>query len=510
MDRERYYQIAETPTEGGKGMWEFFRKMQFHSFLVNEKDLEKYINGDFVNPAYLNDACLAISFPEVYRGASSVFELEKELRSISKKTGAQTDNSRAQNIESELTNIVEEARKEAGDLIGAGPEHTIIFGRNCTELMHLLVATLDLKKGDEAVVTDAENHSMVRAIYEHRDHGNSQRQEPGMAYANYYTSMPEQEPLDIPARDTGTIVKTMSVLNQQLPNVLEELEGAITANTKLLLFSHVIRDNGSVLPAEELCQLARKIKTAKNPQHPEMFIVLDSAQAVGNLPKIDLDQMELTDGAPNALIYTPYKAMSGIPLGICCVKKTFVADHADRINHMPVNDQPILKHMIAPELDIKPNTKNALNAADISGLTFTKTKLEEYGLKGNDFSEIDKHRAELKNYLFDAIKKINAKQLEIELPALKNPSNFILNFRFQGYSGVELARYLSSQGIFVSYIIRDPGDRSVESFRVSFDPRTTKEDIDLLVKNLDQYLNDKNFLLEVMEKFGNKNYDIEH
>jgi len=53
-----------------------------------------------------------------------------------------------------------------------------------------------------------------------------------------------------------------------------------------------------------ICKAARKIKAEKNPNDPNLFILVDGAQALGNLPKINFEELGC-----NAYVGTPHKTM---------------------------------------------------------------------------------------------------------------------------------------------------------------------------------------------------------
>lgn len=78
----------------------------------------------------------------------------------------------------------------------------------------------------------------------------------------------------------GAVIKEVE-LDHDKDVVLERVERAITPRTRLICFSHVTTDSGTLLPAEEICALAlaRGILT-----------LWDGCQAVGQLP-VDLHSM---------------------------------------------------------------------------------------------------------------------------------------------------------------------------------------------------------------------------
>jgi isopenicillin-N epimerase len=104
----------------------------------------------------------------------------------------------------------------------------IALVRNATEANSYIANGVDLKAGDEVLMTDQEH--------------------PG-----------GEHPWDLRAKRYGIVVKKIA-LPKPLPNaaaVLNLFSDAITPRTRVLFFSHITTATGVVLPAKELCALAR-------------------------------------------------------------------------------------------------------------------------------------------------------------------------------------------------------------------------------------------------------------
>ena len=100
--------------------------------------------------------------------------------------------------------------------------------RNSTEANNFIANGLDLKAGDEVLMTDQEH--------------------PG-----------GEHPWNLRAKRYGIVVKKV-VLPKPVPNaaaVLNLFNDAITSRTRVIFVSHVTTVTGVVLPAKELCALAR-------------------------------------------------------------------------------------------------------------------------------------------------------------------------------------------------------------------------------------------------------------
>jgi len=104
----------------------------------------------------------------------------------------------------------------------------IALVRNATEANSYIANGLDMKPGDEVLMTDQEH--------------------PG-----------GEHPFNLRAKRYGIVVKKV-ILPKPVPNaaaVLNLINGAITPRTRILFFSHITTVTGVVLPAKELCALAR-------------------------------------------------------------------------------------------------------------------------------------------------------------------------------------------------------------------------------------------------------------
>jgi isopenicillin-N epimerase len=104
----------------------------------------------------------------------------------------------------------------------------IALVRNATEANSYIANGLDLKAGDEVLMTDQEHPS-------------------------------GEHPFNLRAKRYGIVVKKVT-LPKPVPNaaaVMNLISDAITPRTRILFFSHITTVTGVVLPAKELCALAR-------------------------------------------------------------------------------------------------------------------------------------------------------------------------------------------------------------------------------------------------------------
>jgi isopenicillin-N epimerase len=103
----------------------------------------------------------------------------------------------------------------------------IALVRNATEANSYVANGLDMKPGDEVLMTDQEH--------------------PG-----------GEQPWQLKSRRYGVVVKKVALPKpvQDTPQVLNLFNDAITPRTRVIFFSHITTDTGVVLPAKEICALA--------------------------------------------------------------------------------------------------------------------------------------------------------------------------------------------------------------------------------------------------------------
>ena len=140
--------------------------------------------------------------------------------------------------------LAERSRRKAATLLGVTPDE-IAFTRNTSEGSNTIVKGIDLKEGDEIVVT-AHNHPSNLDSWQVR--------------ARRDRLVVKVVPTPVPA-----------VSVQQL---VDSIAKAVTPRTRVIAFSHVTNTAGALYPAKELGELARR---------HNCWFHLDGAQSLGAL-----------------------------------------------------------------------------------------------------------------------------------------------------------------------------------------------------------------------------------
>ncbi|WP_336965107.1 aminotransferase class V-fold PLP-dependent enzyme [Sphingobium aquiterrae] len=140
-----------------------------------------------------------------------------------------------------------EFRAPFARFVGAQTDQIAIL-RNATEANNVIAAGLDLKPGDEVLMSDEE-------------HGSG------------------EQPWMLRARRSGIVVKkfTMPKPPKGPADILNRINDAITPNTRIIFTSHVSTATGVVLPAKEIATLARSkgILSAFDGAHAPGMMALD-------------------------------------------------------------------------------------------------------------------------------------------------------------------------------------------------------------------------------------------
>ncbi len=146
----------------------------------------------------------------------------------------------------------EGARKTLAAYLRVAPEDVLIT-RNTSEGNNLVSSGVDLRAGDEVVIS-AENHPSANAAFRDK------------------------------AKRFGFTVKVVDAVSPHpgAEYYLDAFQRAITPRTKLLAFTHVTASAGDLYPARELCRMARE---------RGVLTLVDGAQSFGVLD-IDLSDMQ--------------------------------------------------------------------------------------------------------------------------------------------------------------------------------------------------------------------------
>ena len=151
------------------------------------------------------------------------------------------------------TNKFEETRFSVKNFINAKSQEEIIFTKNATESINLVAATfgqVNIKKGDEILITELEHHS------------------------NYV-------PWHYLRVSKGAIIKFAPV-NEDGDIEIDKFKELVNSKTKIIAITHLSNVTGTIVPVKEIIEIARK----KN-----IPVLVDGCQSAPHI-KIDVKDLD--------------------------------------------------------------------------------------------------------------------------------------------------------------------------------------------------------------------------
>lgn len=121
-----------------------------------------------------------------------------------------------------------ESRKQLADLLGCSPEEVIIT-RNTTESLDTVIAGIDWKPGDEAVMAEQDYGAML-------------------------------DMFKLQARRYGLVNRIISLPNHPKSDeeIVQLYERAITPKTRMLMVCHMVNITGQIMPVRKIVEMAHR------------------------------------------------------------------------------------------------------------------------------------------------------------------------------------------------------------------------------------------------------------
>ncbi len=439
-----------------------------NDFYFDDELYQRYTEGR-MSALHFNSACVGMPSAAVRAISTNIAKREDEL----------TDE------EKEI--ILRNARTRAASLVNLSDERGVVLTRNTTEAASFVYWLAGLQSGDHVLLTDAENTSIKRLFEQHIDHGNPKREDYWSAWTRHYSARGATYP-DFQPSYTGVETTTVHVLAATDEEIESNIRSCINAKTKVLTFSHVLRNTGREMNVQTLCELARAVKAKKNPEDPDIFIFVDGAQALGNLPSVDFATLGC-----DAYVATPHKTMGSEVIGLL-----YFDTENPRIHHRlealrtldPLHQQVILDGMFDERLGITANVDDNLSYGDIAGFSAAIDDLHASGLRGNNFSALHEHRSTLKAYCKRELQTLSTELgIDIVIPEIGPATSFILSIHIPSKDGKRIAKQLAKKGVFLSYIHGQTDSDLSKILRISFRHNQSPEEIDMLINSLREILN---------------------
>ena len=345
----------------------------------------------------------------------------------------------AYSLSMEATEIYENTRTKIAKFINARHREEIIFTKNATESLNLIVYSYgmeNLKKDDEIAISIMEHHSNL---------------------------VPWQKVSKV----TGSELKYMYI-NDEFELSDEEIESKITDNTKIVGITHASNVLGTVNNVKKIIKYAHK-KGA--------VVIVDASQSIPHM-KIDVQDLDA-----DFLVFSGHKMLAPLGIGILYGKK-------ELLNKMTpfLMGGDMIEYVYEQETTFAPLPNKfeagTQNVEGVIGLGAAIDYIENIG-----YDNIQKIEKEILEYARKELSKLD--YLTLYLSPNKENHSGVISFNIKGVHPHDVASILDSEGVCVRSgnhcaqpLMRYLGIDS--TCRASFYFYNTKEDVDKLINALNK------------------------
>lgn len=337
-------------------------------------------------------------------------------------------------LSQEATEAYEHARKSIQKFINAGESDEVIFTSGTTQSINLIAATIELKKGDEVLISAMEHHSNI-------------------------------VPWQMVCEKSGAHLKIMPINNKGEIN-LEQALSMISDATKIVSVVHVSNSLGTINPVDEI------IKKAK--QHNALSL-LDGAQAVPHM-RVDVQALDCDFYA-----FSGHKMFGPTGTGILYGKRSQLEALPPYMGGGDMIKTVSFEKTVYNELP----HKFEAGTPNIAGGIALGTAAEY--MMGLDWNIIHEHEQELLHYATSKLRNIPGIRI---IGEAENKAS-VVSFLVDGTHPYDLGMILDKLGIAVRTghhctqplmdLFQIPG-----TCRASFCFYNTKEDVDVLMSGIER------------------------
>lgn len=346
--------------------------------------LKRKINGQGL--VYFDNAATSQKPQQVIEAISSYYS----LHNANVHRGLHT-------LAEESTELFEKARSTIAEFINAKSPNEIVFVRNATEALNLIVWSYGkstLTSYDEVLLTEMEHHSNI-------------------------------VPWQLLSKEIGFTIKYIPFdANGELST--RYLTDQISNRTKIVSLTHVSNSLGTINPIKEIAKIVHQYGAK---------IVVDAAQSV---PHMNVDVQSLD---ADFLVFSGHKMLGPMGCGVLFARLGLLNDMppflsgGDMIKTVSItgstwNDVPYKFEAGTP------------NVADAVGLASAVTYLEGIGMEA-----VRDHELKLTTYALKRMSEV--KDLEIYGPKDSAKRGGVIAFNLKGIHAHDLASILDSSGIAV-------------------------------------------------------------
>jgi cysteine desulfurase / selenocysteine lyase len=342
-------------------------------------------------------------------------------------------------LSEEATQKYEEAREKVRKFINARSDKEIIFVRNATEAINLVMYAWglnNLKESDEIISTVMEHHSNIVPWQFLRD-------------------------------KVGLKLKFIDVNSQGFLK-LDELENILSKNTKLITVTHASNVLGTINPIKEIGKIAHDNGS---------LILVDGAQSVPHMP-IDVKKLDC-----DFLVFSGHKMLGPMGIGVLYCKEEILENIQPFLYGGDMIKYVTLEKSVWNDLPLKFEAGTS-NVEGAIGLGAAIDYLNKIGME-----DIRKHEIELTKYAIDKLS--NLPNLDIYGPKKAEERGGVIAFNVKNVHSHDVAQILDEDGIAIrsGHHCAMPLHQKLgieSSARISFYLYNMKEEIDNFIEALDK------------------------
>ena len=315
---------------------------------------------------------------------------------------------------------IQMVKADAAGLLNAEIDEIAII-HNTTEGMNVIANSLDLKPGDEVILSDHEHRTGLSPWIYHQE-----------------------------KKGVKLVRPTLPLVPDDPEEILNTYVNAITPKTKVISMVHMTNTNGMILPVKEICEMAR----AKG-----ILTLIDGAQSLGAIP-CDMKDIgcDFFTASGHKWLFSP----KGVGL--------FYTNRRSQ-KHL----KPFIANFNYDKEDIsKIDDYNTRNLPDVLGLGAALNFHKMVGIE----NQMNRTKALKKRFLSTMSDSENFK---IKTPLKPKLSHQIITMEKIGMNVKELQNHLIEN---YKIDVRGMGSHSLNGVRISFAMYHDMEDVDILCEAL--------------------------
>lgn len=294
----------------------------------------------------------------------------------------------------------EETRQIVSKFINANRSEEVIFTRNTTESLNLLVYSLGRKiieSGDEIITTIMEHHS------------------------NFV-------PWQVLAGETGAAFKVIDINEEGYLEI--NWNKVITKKTKILTLTYISNVLGTINPAKEIIGAVKKI-------NPKIIVIVDAAQAVPHL-KIDVQDLDA-----DFIAFSSHKMLGPTAVGVLWGKEKIFKEMYPFMYGGEMINEVFIDRVTFKD----PPHKFEAGTPAIGEVIAYKEAIRF--LNNIGMEKIRDHEKQLTAQCFKTLKKEFREKIRIFGPKNIEDRGGIITFSFDKFHPHDVAQILADEGICV-------------------------------------------------------------